>query len=161
MALHEIYTAQDLRKFRDIVNDGNYNLNAILMNDIYLQGNRLNQWIPIYRPSGVFDGNGHTISGLYINTNDSALLGVVDAVGFVSYTAMISYSGLRVSFTVKNLTIEGNIILKSASAMQNYAGGIIARISDGASVNIISCKNKVNITLGRNYAYVGGIYRIF
>ncbi|MFA6654016.1 MAG: hypothetical protein WCS93_06740, partial [Candidatus Delongbacteria bacterium] len=61
MALYEIYTAQDLRRLRDEVNDGNYNLNAILMNDIDLEGTVDNQWIPINAPRGVFDGNGHTI----------------------------------------------------------------------------------------------------
>jgi hypothetical protein len=144
MALYEIYTAQDLQKFRDEVNDGNNNFNAILMNDIDLEGTVDNQWIPISRPIGVFDGNGHTISGLYINMNVST-----NGVGFVSYTGMGSS---RDTFTVKNLTIEGNIILRSGL---DEVGGIIAHI--GCNVNIISCKSKVNITLERGCRYVGGI----
>ena len=70
MALHEIYTAQDLKDFRDLVNAGNYSESAILMNDIDLAGNDTDQWIPIGTSDvyiGTFDGNGYAINGIYIN----------------------------------------------------------------------------------------------
>lgn len=76
-----IYNLQDLKDFRDDVNKGyNYNGNTInLMADIDLGGKAEKPstwWIPIgltlreFR--GMFEGNGHKVSNMYINSvNDS------------------------------------------------------------------------------------------
>lgn len=90
-----IRTAQELIEFSNRVNSGEGDLSAKLMNDIVLNENfeqdkfarsadgtvtynggavpeSFVQWTPIGSPystnyTGVFDGNGYTISGLYIN----------------------------------------------------------------------------------------------
>ena len=66
--LFSIATADDLYRFASRVNDGENELNAELTADIDISGN---EWIPIgYKGSnrylGVFQGNGHIITGLTI-----------------------------------------------------------------------------------------------
>lgn len=115
----------------------NSNINAVLINDIDL-GNK--QWSPIGMPSsgyvteaysGTFDGQGHTISGLYINTN-SAFYGLFYCV----------YGG-----TVKNLKVIGDI-----TTTGNTAGGIIGKLQGGTVEN---CSFDGCVTAKGNY--VGGI----
>ena len=80
---YEISNAAQLFGFARLVNEGNANANAILMCDITINenvidaegnlvGSNLISWTPIGKDSGtyysgVFDGNGKTISGLYYN----------------------------------------------------------------------------------------------
>ena len=71
----EIYTASDYRKYWDLVRNGNPFVNGRLMADIYLNDlEDYNNWAsqpPENKSSAVgdfqgsFDGNGHTIYGLY------------------------------------------------------------------------------------------------
>jgi hypothetical protein len=77
-----IYTAEDLKELADKVNVGSSYAGTFftLMNDIELS----EQWTPIgnrgMRFSGVFDGAGHTISGLHVNSAsaDGGLFGWLD-----------------------------------------------------------------------------------
>ena len=79
--------------------------------------------------AGVFDGNGHTICGLYIDSSNEDDRGLF---GYVS------------GGTVKNLTVEGVVNGRS------YVGGIVGR-NNGTLEN---CRSNVEVS-GSNY--VGGI----
>lgn len=132
MALHEIYTAQDLKDFRDLVNAGNYSESAILMNDIDLAGNDTDQWIPICTPDvymGTFDGNDYAINGIYINkiTDES----------YIGFICRLGTTGI-----VKNLTVNGSINLGTNSA---HVGGIAGFALTGLAIE--NCINKINITI--------------
>ena len=87
----EIATKADLEEFRDMVSNGSVYLKAKLTTDIDLQGSESNQWTPISGFAGEFDGNGHKISGIYINNSkdDQGLFGCVG------------------NATIKNLTVSG------------------------------------------------------
>ena len=130
---YEIFTAIDLKNFRDLVNDegGNPNAHAKLMDNIDLKdvcGPELNNgqpvsWTPIGTSSskpytGTFDGNGKTIENLYINNttsaNDQGLFGFVGSEG-----------------TVQNLTVTGSV---SVSVGEDVGG--IAGQNNG---NVINC----------------------
>lgn len=138
-----ISTAQDLEEFRNLVNSGQLDLDAKLTNNIVLNENfeqekfamsddgtvtyngvavpdSFTQWVPIGDSygnyyNGVFDGDGHTISGLYINSEsyEQALFGCVGSNG-----------------TVKNLGITNSFIYSYA-----YAGGVVATNNNGSVVN--------------------------
>lgn len=133
MALHEIYTAQDLKDFRDLVNSGDYTASAILMNDINLAGNDTDQWIPINDFSGVFDGNGFTISGLYTNDYDDEYLAFIIRMN---------------SGTVKNLTLRGIF-----ASQGSYTAGFVGHCVDSQIINCHSYLN-LNINFGN---IIGGI----
>ena len=135
-----ISTVEDLTYFAFNVNSGdNYSGKYVtLMADINFGGNASNMWSPIgwYDTSiskantfaGTFDGNGHTISGLYTNTTNN-------------YQGLFGYN----AGTVKNLTVKGDI------TGGNYVGGIA-----GYNIGeIIFCKNEC--TAFGSGSYIGGI----
>lgn len=103
--------------------------------DINLNGSADNPWQPIgidnvYPFNGIFDGNGHTVSGLYIDSNDD-------------YQGLFGYIGN--SGAVKNLTVSGEVKTTSQSA-----GGIAGR--NGGE--IVNCNSAVNVT---GSMQIGGI----
>ena len=134
-------TAADLKGFANMVNgeDGQsskdfYGKTVILTRDIDL-GNQ--EWTPIgfsYKTfCGIFDGQGHIISNLYISSNGSA--------GFFGYlTATV----------VKNLTVSGNIAVTLTNHYAEYsqegsfAGGL-AYASCGCA--IINCSTDVTMNV--------------
>ncbi len=80
---------------------------------------------------GIFDGNGHEISNLYVSRNDTA--------GLFSNI----YGG-----TIKNLTVEGTVSgnLSSASVTQTGIGGIVGYAA--SEILIEKCVSKVNVISG-------------
>src|SRR5690606_23013753 len=80
----EIHTAEELARLSELVRGEigtYYDRHYILMNDVDLSGYRADGgWRPISMFRGVFDGNGKTITGLYINRpveNNQGLFGWV------------------------------------------------------------------------------------
>ena len=138
---YEISTADELENFRDIVNRGGAgaNAHAKLMNDINLNGNATNQWIPIGNIisgdpyEGTFNGAGHTISGLYIKntSNDTDYQGLFGRVN---------------GGTVKDLTVSGNV----SGGM--HVGGIVGYNGTGATVS--NCYNTGQVN---GSDHVGGV----
>lgn len=101
-----ISDADDLKEFADNINEGNTDINAKLVNDIDLSdicSEQSGSWNPIGSDSapytGTFDGQGHIISGLYINSS-------------------LNYCGLFGSLdgTVQNLAVKGDVTTTSGSA---------------------------------------------
>ena len=97
------------------------------------------KWTPIgtdgSKYTGTFDGNGHTISGLYINST-AANTGMFGRIGS--------------SAVVKNLTLADSVIRST----KNYTGAITGYIDDAASVTNCHTKNSVQVSAA---VYTGGI----
>lgn len=85
--------------------------------------------------AGTFDGDGHTISGVYLNCP------AMDKVGF--------FDELAGTAVIKNLTIEGKIIGR------DYVGGIAGSTASGAVIE--NCKFSGTVIGASEYGYVGGI----
>ena len=114
-----IYTAADLAQLATDVNGGN-NMSGktvLLMNDIDLSG--YPDWTPIGRfdppddmlPfSGVFDGQGYSITGLKISGNE-------DSKGLFGYT----YSGAIRNVVIRNPEIEGKDQVGALVGYQAYS----------------------------------------
>ncbi len=139
----EIDTPEELAKIGkndDYPLDGNYILTA----DIDLGGIEDDPWTPIgsdkeHAFTGTFDGNGHTIRELYINSNSK-------------YAGLFGYVGAR--GTVKNLTVEGEVNRNATGLKDAYTGGIVGY--NGGTVE--GCTNKCDVTVSANdYACTGGI----
>ena len=131
-----ITSAQDLKGFRDLVNasanKSTSELCAKLTDDIDLS--TVGNWTPIGAYSsyssyvtsgGTFDGNGHTIKGLSIETN-------------AAYQALIGYAK---GCTVRDLTVEGTVTVTGTNSP--YAAGIIG---SGSDVTLERCTKTVNVT---------------
>ena len=143
---YEIQNGGNLYWFAEKINNGGEDeryINAILMNDIDLEGKADGSgrvWTPIgveggtsaqsYR--GIFDGNGKTITGLYVNAQRNAL----------------GLFGEVRDGTVKNFTVYGDVML---NGKHDYVGGVIGSTcgtanEKGATVSGIT--SYVNVTLG-------------
>ncbi len=151
---YEIYNSFDLFYFADSINMGEDTTACYkLMNDIDLEGE---VWTPVGMRtdtlefatcfSGVFDGNGHTISNFSVAGN-------TQYVGFFGYI----YNG-----TVKNLTVSDFEIDVSSANPLLYAGGLVGRClsaGEGKSVTIENCvvKNGSVKASGDGSVYAGGL----
>ncbi len=140
VAANAIYSEYDLAYFRDLVNGGQFALNAKLMNDINLVkvcSVDKGSWIPIgvYNLTevldsseiikyydGIFDGEGHTIENLYIDN--------------VSLRRQGLFSVAKEKSIIKNIEVLGSI--------KALNGGGICGQTLG---NIWNCKNKANLTM--------------
>ena len=136
-----IADASQLRWFAAQVNDnGKSTICAQLTDDIDLESK---EWTPIgknysYAYKGTFDGQKHTVSGLYISGSASQNCGLF---GYVE------------KGTVKDLTVQGTITLTGSGSSSYGAGGIVGQLS-GAEGSVRNCRSDVAITGGQN---VGGI----
>ena len=101
-----------------------------------------NQWTPIGKPgkfrkppipfSGAFDGQGHTVSGLYIES---------------AATCQGLFGYIGTGATVQNLIVTGTV-----SVNKNIAGGIAGKVETGVTVTDCGFRGTVSAL-----AYVGGI----
>ena len=150
--VYQIGTAEELAWLAAEINNSSNNsqsYSAVLTADIDL-GYR--PWTPIgcyvdwqnnhpYR--GVFDGQGHTVSGLYVTALGNGYAGLF------GYT-----SG---STTIKNLTVEGEIRLEDVSTTAKHIGGIVGE----ANAKLERCVSRVRISAAgfgtRDTCAVGGI----
>ena len=130
-----------LQKFRDDVNNGTTYENKYikLTKDINLGGSSGNKWTRIGTWTapfkGTFDGDGHTISGLYVDesSNDQGLFGSVK------------------SGTIRNLSVSGSVTVPDSGTVIYNVAGIVGIVIEGTIEN---CTNYVTVS-GRDY--VGGI----
>ena len=170
---YKIYRAIDLKNFRDLVNDGGEkSAHAKLMNDINLSsvcGESLNgetSWNPIGSFSnsykGTFDGNGKTISGLYIGTtaNNQGLFGYVGTGGTVkdltvSGTVSGSYNvgGVVGYNNGGSVTNSYNTGAGTVTGTGDYVGGVVG--DNGSSASVENCYNTGSVT--SSGSYVGGV----
>ena len=153
---YSIGTAAELYGFAEIVNSGNAAVNAKLTADIVVNENVLDingdantgdfvQWIPIGNHddsktySGTFDGQGHTISGLYVSITESGKGFRVGVIGTVSGSA-----------TIKNLGIVDSYFGSS----DNFLGSIVGYIDNGSSVTLA---NVYSTSTVKGVNWIGGL----
>ena len=158
---YQISTAEGLKWFRDIVNGAggqtqNRGACAVLTNDIVLNdgtfdatgtytsgpsGKTAEEWTPIGKYTndndktpytGTFDGQGHTIKGLYVNSASDTCVGMF---GYLEGAA------------VRNLTVDGYV------QGSNIVGGIAGYASKAAIEN---CSNHCSV-FGGSDSMIGGI----
>lgn len=106
-----IGTKSELEWFRDKVNGGYASYNAKLTADIDLEGSESNKWTPIGREtspfSGIFDGQGYSVTGLYISNNDNNI--AIGEIGFVGYLGIGPADLGTTNAEVKNLIVSGDV----------------------------------------------------
>ena len=184
---YKIEIVPHLYWFAEYVNKVDSGACAVLTQDILINRNVLtvdgdlndlpnppaNEWIPINNFSGTFDGDGHTISGLYYSGSGNyvGLFGCVGSGGVVKDVS-VADSYIGVTTTSENTLyiggisghneghLEGCTFTGTLKAEQNttnnvysYAGGI-----SGSNIGTIErCINYGKITGGGYNPIVGGI----
>ncbi|MBQ6676890.1 MAG: S-layer homology domain-containing protein [Clostridia bacterium] len=135
-----IYTVEDLANLRDNVNRGtDYSKTTIFLEaDLDMSG--IN-WTPIGSDShyfnGFFEGQGHTVYNLAVNTGGS-LAGLFGAV----------------SGTVQDLDVRGSVMATSNGTV--YAGGIVGAVT-GGTIRFCSAYVDVYCTGGSDMSLAGGV----
>ena len=144
---------------------GGSSASAVLTADITIQTGVLNAdgelngtpqylWTPIGSYTGTFDGQGHTISGLYVDVSGSG-----DSDIYV-YAGLFGYINGGV---VKDLSITDSYISGSASSntlASAYVGGVCGKNNDGTIENCsvsATVTGSVTGSASDKYAYVGGV----
>jgi len=181
-AVYEISNAGQLYWFAGLVNGSlsgvtqNTSANVVLTADIVVNENVLKpdgtlnegtfkEWTPIgiyfYKSyGGLFDGQNHTISGLYFSQGDKMYLGLFGInAGKISNVGILdSYFCGKVSVGgVCGYNFEGTITncynAGSVSGTENYVGGVSGDNSQGIITN---CYNVGSVS-GAENCYVGGV----
>ena len=153
-----ISNADELRLFASMINNGNPGINGRLTADIVLNNTTgwenwsesnapANSWTPIGDYfTGTFDGQGHTISGLYyVNNSD-----------YPSYYVGL-FGSLDGGGTVENVGVTKSYIQSSDHA--GYTGGIVGLMNGGTIRNcyctgIVRCQGYGGGGIvGMNYGY--------
>ena len=106
-----------------------------------ISGQSVNQWTPIGNSStaafgGIFDGNGKTISGIYVVNQDSK--------------ASAGLFGFMANGTIKNLTITDSHYLG-----YNKTGIFVGTVIGGGTVK--NCRNTNSVYVKVSNQYTGGI----
>ena len=155
---YEIATVPHLYWFAEYVNEGNSGACAVLTQDILINRNVLtvdgdlndlpyppaNEWIPINNFSGTFDGDGHTISGLYYS-------------GSGNYVGLFGYVGS--GGVVKDVSVADSYIgVTTTSENALYIGGISGH-NEGhlEGCTFTGTLTAENNTTNNVYSYAGGI----
>ncbi len=139
--VYQIDSAEELIWLAQEVNAGRgAKYNAVLTEDIDL-GNEA--WTPIgkaygTRYSGIFDGQGFTVSGLNITETSNGNYGLF---GYVE------------DGTVRNLTVEGTVNISGNGSASYGVSGIVGQFN-GTAGAIENCVNNVEVNGSQN---VGGI----
>src|SRR5574344_1852339 len=155
---YEITTPEELAWFAAQVNAGNTAYNAVLDNDIVLYEDSITdankagvtRWSAIGKTKatafkGIFDGNGHTVRGMYVNdTSSSSALDTI-ARGFFGYIDSLG--------TVKNLK------LKNAYVYAYHAQYASAGYNVGAAAGGVAGQNAGTIKNVSVDGYVGSLAR--
>ena len=142
---YEIPDLATLERARDLINDdnGNYgNKSYVLTDDIEMSGKYgegKDSWTPIGTSlapfTGTFDGQGHRITGLYINASDSSYQGLF---GYMSGT----------NSAVRNLTVSGTV------SGNSYVGGVVGEnsgtVENCSNTGEVSGEGSVGGVVGEN-----------
>ena len=188
--VYQIGTCGDLYKFAEMVSSGDFddNINGKLIADICVNacgegesvlnadgtlngdGGNFKQWTPMDFLPGydmldvqvTLDGNGKTISGLYvddISTENVGLFGVVTGMVFVSdlgiedsYFKGKSYVGGLVGYSSGTFSITNSYNAGTVSGSDNSVGGLV-----GYSSGTLTITNSYNAGAVSGNGYVGGL----
>ncbi len=150
---YQISTKDELVLFRDIVNGSNGQTQnrgacAELTADIALNNDL---WMPIGPDqsssyTGTFDGKGHTIKNLNVNSSEA----YVGLFGFMGYGVISQNPRVSQYGAVRNLTVAGKV---TGTGQNARVGGIAGMVEDGLVAN---CANLCTVENNGN-GETGGI----
>lgn len=183
---YEIATAAELAWFRDYVNAGNTSACAKLTDHIDLKdfchaaatGVEELSWAPIGTDAkpykGNFDGNGKTISNLYIKAeqNNVGFFGEIyvsisenetKTIKNITFDKAIvesngDYTGILAGCCINYCLIEGIKTTQSCKVSgKYYTGGIVGQFNNAES-DIINCENNASVNGTSSVAGIAGLF---
>ena len=163
---YTVTSAEGLKNIAKLVNEEwKSDINITLTDDIDLSGTN---WTPIgtnYNNAytGIFDGNGHTITGLTVTTSDqyAGLFGYIGSGGTVKD---VTLEGVQIATThsvgdaggvagysygnIENCSVSGSV-----SGMNGFAGGVVGYQSGGF---LTECSSSATVNAGNKAGGVAG-----
>lgn len=173
----EIHSAEELDTLIRKELNGNFKLvKDIDLSDYRSNTNTANQgWLPIPNFTGVFNGNGHTISGLRINRTGSSFLGLFGSVNgatiknvtvalggdILGSSAVGVIAGRTTHVTNNGAVLENNQVIGNghtvrATALLGYAGGLIGYSGDNTRLENNQVEH-INVLTNSVSNYAGGL----
>ena len=124
-----------------VLNDGTFDKSGAFTKRGGTTTSQPNEWLPMGEASWHIDGDGHSISGMYIKCNE-------EKVGLISKISSGGY--------IRNLTIKDSYV-NSSHQSQSYTSyiGVFAGETSGTSLS--DCAGENNIVLTSGYEATGGI----
>ena len=124
-----------------VLNDGTFDKSGAFTKRGATTTSQPNEWLPMGEASWHIDGNGHSISGMYIKCNEAK-------VGLVSRIASSGY--------IRDLTIKDSYVT-SSQAPGSYKGYIGVFAGQSSRTSFTNCAGENNIAVTNNCYLTGGI----
>ena len=124
-----------------VLNDGTFDKSGAFTKRGATATSQPNEWLPMGEASWHIDGDGHSISGMYIKCNEE----------MVDLISKINSGGY-----VRNLTIK-NSYVTSSQAPQSYKGNIGVFVGRSYGTSFANCAGENNIAVTDNCYLTGGI----
>ena len=124
-----------------VLNDGTFDKSGAFTKRGATTTSQPNEWLPMGEASWYIDGNGHSISGMYINRND-AMVGLISEIKDGGY--------------IRNLTIKDSYVT-SSQAPDSYKGYIGVFVGQSSRTSFTNCAGENNIAVTDNCYLTGGI----
>ncbi len=163
--VYQITNGSELAWFASHVNEGNAASNAVVTADIDLGDY---DWTPVglssSKPfSGKFDGQSHSVSGLYINNPTATYQGLFGYLTTGSISGVTTYGSISakqyvggiVAYTGANATVDRCANYADISGTSTYVGGITATLAT-ATASLTNCYNAGDISGTSNCGGVAG-----
>ena len=154
-----ISSAEDLEAFSKRVNGGESSLNAVLVKDV--SRNKNTAWTSITGYTGVFDGNGHTITlSVGGSGENNALFGSIASGGTVQDLTIQIYNwGMNVSTATGSIAYSNNGTIQRCHALSWLGGKEIGGIVyENESTGLVKdCRVGKLILQNSSENLVGGI----
>ena len=164
---YTVTSAEGLKNIAKLVNDGNTDIDITLTSDIDLSGI---DWTPIgidynHQYTGIFNGNGKTITGLTVTTSDryAGLFGCIGSGGTVKNVTLKNVqitndnsSGSAGGVAgdsygnIENCSVSGSV---SVSGMNGIAGGVVGFQVGGS---LTGCSSSATVNAGNTAGGVAG-----
>ena len=138
--VYQIASGENLAWFANAVNSGSQTLKAKLTADIQLNsaGSTAHRWTPIGTEScpfaGSFDGNGYTISGVYVDS-ESYNAGFFGYVSYPDSDEIPEDVSAEYIVGTKDYTIQNVVITDSSVSGTQNVGGIVGYASNAGFLN--------------------------
>ena len=124
-----------------VLNDGTFDKSGAFTKRGATTTSQPNEWLPMGEASWYIDGDGHSISGMYLKCNEAK-------VGLIS---RITGSGY-----IRDLTIKDSYVT-SSQAPQSYKGYIGVFVGQSSRTSFTNCVGENNIAVTDNCYLTGGI----
>ena len=169
-----INSIQEFYEFAEQINSDSLNTSNktyFLTTDIVLESNNTDNWTPIKKFKGVFDGQGHSISGLYFSSesflekialfekNDGIIknLNIKDGIIYKN-ASQVSFLCVENDYLIQNCNIINSTINVQEGSSQiggicSYNGGYIEYCSNSSNITSKDI-NAVGGVVGENYGFV-------